>query len=213
VVQLRTPDGAKYRVEVFAMEPTVEVELTPGRADTLRVTYRDTSSRSAEMAAVAASARDLADACAAGHEVTALFKQHDLRRRTRDGDPLVADVAALALAEGRCRPMPDDAAVNEAVLSLAPDNPALRWWPGGLVAAANAVEPDRGWAKIDAVVSAQPKPEHAGNLLFVAYVAATEGGDPTGRDQALQRLRTPTLSATQARRAAETHERFRRATR
>lgn len=214
-VNLRTPDGDKVSFEVFAMDPEVVVDLdVDGRR--VDVSYRDADSRSATMSAIATDAHTLADACEASprHAVTAAFAQRDLLRRARDlTDPLMADVAMMALAEGRCVAMPEDDEITEAVLDIDATAAAVAWWPGGLVDAAARVEPTRGWAKIDAAVASLPRAEQAGTLLFVAYMSATESGDADARSLALARLRVPSLSRTHGRRAAEKQERFRARTR
>ncbi len=214
-VNLRTKGGDRLSFEVFAMDPEVVVDLdVDGRR--VQVDYRDDDGRSATMAAIAEDAHTLAEACAATprRAVTAAFAQRDLLRKARDRrDPLMADVATMALAEGRCIAMPEDAEITEAVLDVDPDAAAIAWWPGGLVDAATRVEPARGWAKIDAAVASAPRPEQAGTLLFVAYMRATERGNVDARDLALARLRVPSLSRTRGRQAAEKQERFREQTR
>ena len=197
------------------MDPEVVVDLkVDGRR--VQVDYRDEASRSAMMSAIAEDAHTLAEACGASprRTVTAAFAQRDLLRKANNRrDPMMADVAMMALAEGRCVAMPEDAEITEAVLDADPDAAAIAWWPGGLVDAATRVEPTRGWAKIDAAVASLPRPEQAGALLFVAYMSASENGNADARELALARLRVPSLSRTRGRQAAEKQERFRERTR
>jgi hypothetical protein len=203
-IRLVTADGRKLSAEVFAMEDRVELDVAavathPG---TLRVTYREPNSASAAMAAIASDARALARACddAPARSVTAAFIQRDLLARTRQRrHPLAADVATLALAEGRCAPMPEDEQITEAALAVPTASPsgepvALAWWPGGLVEAAGRVDARRGWATIDAAVASLARPEPASALLLAAYLAANATGDSAARQSALARLHSPALS-------------------
>jgi thiol-disulfide isomerase/thioredoxin len=203
----RTPQGP-FVAQIFASEPVVAVDLSPGEP-TMHVQYRDPASVSSRLGETLAKAQALHAACT-GDPVDlerARSIQDDLWARARGGaDSRSRELATLALAAGRCVDTPRDDAITETVLAMPPD--VVIWWPGALADAAGRVDPQRGWAIVDAVVAAEPDPERAAAIVSASLYAAERDGDATRMAQSRERLDAPELARTHVAKSVATTERF-----